>query len=92
MDKQRLEAIKAYYEANRGGDYSIVTVMIGELIAEVERLQDYFLPNPCSICGKPIYKHGGAFIGTGDGSMREGGSFAHAGCYHMSEVKEAQVE
>lgn len=36
------------------------------------------VPNPCSICRQPIF---GSFIGTGDGSMKDGGSFAHPECY-----------
>lgn len=36
------------------------------------------VPNPCSICGTPIY---GSFVGTGDGTMKDGGSFAHPDCY-----------
>jgi hypothetical protein len=36
------------------------------------------VPNPCSICGVPIV---GSFIGTGDGTMKDGGSFAHPECY-----------
>lgn len=39
--------------------------------------------NPCSICHTPIL--GGAFIGTGDGSMKDGGSFAHAECYRKEQ-------
>lgn len=36
------------------------------------------VPNPCSECGLPIF---GSTIGTGDGSMKDGGSFAHPECY-----------
>lgn len=36
------------------------------------------VPNPCSVCGCPIF---GSFIGTGDGTMKDGGSFAHPECY-----------
>lgn len=47
------------------------------------------VPNPCSICGVPIF---GSFIGTGDGTMRAGGSFAHLECYwrRRAEVAEAK--
>lgn len=36
------------------------------------------VPNPCSVCGFPIF---GSTIGTGDGTMKDGGSFAHPECY-----------
>ena len=36
------------------------------------------LSNPCSICGEKIV---GSYVGTGDGTMRNGGSFAHPECY-----------
>lgn len=36
------------------------------------------VPNPCSVCGFPIF---GSTVGTGDGSMKDGGSFAHPECY-----------
>ncbi len=39
--------------------------------------------NPCSICGLPIM--GGAFVGTGDGTMRNGGSFAHIDCWRAAQ-------
>lgn len=41
------------------------------------------MPNPCSLCGLPI--SGGSFVGTGDGTLRDGGSFAHAWCYRAAE-------
>lgn len=34
--------------------------------------------NPCSVCGWPIF---GSMVGTGDGTMKNGGSFAHPECY-----------
>lgn len=42
------------------------------------------VPNPCSVCGGPIF--GGSIRGTGDGSMRNGGSFAHEDCYWRREA------
>ncbi len=39
--------------------------------------------NPCSICNKPIIT--GTFVGTGDGNMTNGGSFAHIECYRDKE-------
>lgn len=55
-----------------------------EQLAEAQRELDSFLhppkavPNPCSVCDFPIF---GSTIGTGDGSMKDGGSFAHPECY-----------
>lgn len=50
------------------------------------------LANPCSVCGLPII--GGSFVGTGDGTMKDGGSFAHNDCYHRAraDALAAQVE
>lgn len=47
------------------------------------------VPNPCSVCGFPIY---GSTIGTGDGSMKNGGSFAHPECYWRGEADKAHKE
>lgn len=47
------------------------------------------VPNPCSVCGVPIF---GSFIGTGDGSMRDGGSFAHPECYWRKRASELEKE
>jgi hypothetical protein len=51
----------------------------GEDRAATRQTDGRVVPNSCSICGKPIL--GGSFVGTGDGSMRNGGSFAHYDCY-----------
>lgn len=40
------------------------------------------VPNPCSVCNGPIF---GSCIGTGDGSMLDDGSFAHAECYYRAQ-------
>lgn len=65
-----------------------------EIEAERKRADDaegkkLLVPNPCTICGGPITNRDGSFVGTGDGSMRDGGSFAHYACYwrHQSEVE-----
>jgi hypothetical protein len=47
------------------------------------------VPNPCSVCGGPIF---GSVIGTGDGSMRDGGSFAHPECYWKEQACELVAE
>ena len=47
------------------------------------------VPNPCSVCGFPIY---GSTVGTGDGSMRNGSSFAHPECYWRDEAEKAHKE
>lgn len=42
------------------------------------------VPNPCSVCGLHIY---GSLVGTGDGTMKNGGSFAHPECYWRDIAK-----
>jgi hypothetical protein len=39
----------------------------------------------CSICNSEIKEE--SFVGTGDGTMKNGGSFAHLGCYMFKEPK-----
>lgn len=46
------------------------------------------VPNPCSVCGIPIF---GSFIGTGDGTMKNGGSFAHSDCYYRDYSKRLEA-
>ncbi len=47
------------------------------------------VPNPCSVCNFPIF---GSHIGTGDGSMKNGGSFAHPECYWRRRAQLAEAE
>lgn len=53
--------------------------------ARASDANDLLVPNPCSICGNAITA--GAFVGTGDGTMRDGGSFAHLECYHATAAQ-----
>lgn len=66
-----------------------------EELAEARAARDadakLLTPNPCSVCGGPITGWDGTFIGTGDGSMRDGGSFAHYGCYWRDEASRRGV-
>ena len=47
------------------------------------------VPNPCSVCGAPIF---GSFMGTGDGTMKNGGSFAHPECYWRNLAENIAIE
>lgn len=58
--------------------------------AEIARLNRIYVhpepsvSNPCTICGTPIY---GSYVGDGDGSMKDGGRFAHPYCFRERELK-----
>ena len=51
------------------------------------------LQNPCSVCGLAILS-GDSFIGTGNGKMENGGSFAHDVCYYRQQTadKNARIK
>lgn len=51
--------------------------------------QKLLVPNPCTVCGGPITS--GKFIGAGDGSMEDGGNFAHAECYYRQQAQRAET-
>ena len=67
-----------------------VEARVQELRGQVEHMDKLYVhpdpsvPNPCTICGFMIY---GSYIGDGDGSMRDGGRFAHPECYRERELK-----
>ena len=48
-----------------------------------------YVPNPCSVCDLPIY---GSFIGTGDGTMKNGGIFAHPECYWRDRAHRVEAD
>lgn len=66
---------------------------IAELEDQEKARHKLLVPNPCSICGGPIKVLHFGCIGTGDGSMENGGSFAHGECYHRqrADLAEARI-
>jgi len=92
-ERNGLRARVAELENTRASDFKAEYVerLIRDLTAERDALRARLselsptpsVPNPCSICGVPIY---GSFIGTGDGSLQAGGSFAHPECYYRARI------
>lgn len=76
-----------------------IRCILPSVLDEIEALQARVaednrrsVPNPCSFCQQPITYRDGHFVGTGDGSMTDGGSFAHWGCYQANRANEAEAE
>jgi hypothetical protein len=64
---------------------------IEALVAENAELKSTkpTVPNPCVYCKTPIF---GSYVGAGDGTMRDGGKFAHPECYYRHHLDLAQRE
>ena len=60
-----------------------------EKVKRKPKLQKPSVPNPCSVCNFPIF---GSTIGTGDGTMKDGGSFAHPECYWRDRAEKLEAE